>query len=400
MQVEVYCGDRLHTAVGGELAYTARRMSWLITLLLLQPLSAATTLGAQAAVAAERRTVPDSIRDFGALVARLSERGGYFNTDNLISNESSYLHVIGTLERLEVQGGVYIGVGPDQNFSYVARIRPRVAFMIDIRRDNMLQHLMFKALFAGARNRAEYLAYLLGRPVPSSSLQREGTPVQSMVASIDSNPPTDQSKRRARDIVLNGVKTFGVQLSAEDIATIDRFHAEFIEFGLSLQFTTKGRPPQYYYPTLRQLVLERDANGRMASYLARESDFQAVKSMQRRNLIVPVVGDLAGPHALRAIGQYAREHNQVVSAIYVSNAEDYLLRGGSFTNYAQSVGSLPRGAKTVMIRSFFGGPGSHAHSIGDYYSTQLVQRIEDFLAAVPAVRFYRDLVQQKHVPTR
>jgi hypothetical protein len=34
----------------------------------------------------------------------------------------------------------------DQSFSYIAAIRPAVAFMIDIRRDNLLMHLMFKAL--------------------------------------------------------------------------------------------------------------------------------------------------------------------------------------------------------------------------------------------------------------
>src|SRR5690349_21564383 len=60
----------------------------------------------------------------GELVARLSEPGGDFNSDNLISNESSYLHVLGALRALGVRGGAYVGVGPDQNFSYIAAIRP------------------------------------------------------------------------------------------------------------------------------------------------------------------------------------------------------------------------------------------------------------------------------------
>ena len=65
-----------------------------------------------------------------------------------------------------MEGGAYIGVGPDQNFSYIAHIRPAIAFIVDIRRDNLLLHLLFKALFAEARTRVEYLALLTGRPVP------------------------------------------------------------------------------------------------------------------------------------------------------------------------------------------------------------------------------------------
>ena len=102
---------------------------------------------------ATTRTVPDSITDLGALVARLSDAGSYFDTDNLISNERGYQQVLGAMDRLGVRGGAYIGVGPDQNYTYIVRVRPRIAFVADIRRDNMLEHLLFKALFARSANR-------------------------------------------------------------------------------------------------------------------------------------------------------------------------------------------------------------------------------------------------------
>jgi hypothetical protein len=86
---------------------------------------------------------------FAGTVTRLSEAPGYFDSDNLISNETSYLHAVSHLRSGGVTGGAYIGVGPDQSFSYIAAIRPTVAFMIDIRRDNLLMHLMFKALSSG-----------------------------------------------------------------------------------------------------------------------------------------------------------------------------------------------------------------------------------------------------------
>src|SRR5258706_396103 len=105
---------------------------------------------------------------FAALSARLSEPGGYFDSDNLISNETSYLHVIGKLRELNVIGGVYVGVGPDQSFSYIAKIRPKMAIMIDIRKDNLLQHLLFKALFARSHNRIEYLCTFFGKALPKT----------------------------------------------------------------------------------------------------------------------------------------------------------------------------------------------------------------------------------------
>src|SRR5689334_13818903 len=91
---------------------------------------------------------------FAARIERLSEPAGEFDTDNLISNEQSYLDIVPALKAPGMSGGVYIGVGPDQNFSYIAALRPSIAFIIDIRRDNLLLHLLFKALFTEARNRA------------------------------------------------------------------------------------------------------------------------------------------------------------------------------------------------------------------------------------------------------
>src|SRR5687767_5891980 len=119
---------------------------------------------ANAAVVTTAAALSDSA--FGALVATLSEPGGYFDSDNLVSNELSYQHVHGAMRRLKVGGGAYIGVGPDQNYTYIARVRPQIAYMIDLRRDNLIQHLLYKSLFDLSRNRVEYLALLLARPVP------------------------------------------------------------------------------------------------------------------------------------------------------------------------------------------------------------------------------------------
>lgn len=348
------------------------------------------------------RAVPDSITDFAALVRNLSDSGGYFDTDNLISNELGYQQVIGAMDRLGVRGGAYIGVGPDQNFTYIARVRPRIAFLLDIRRDNMLQHLLFKSLFSRASNRAEFLALWTGRPVPANIASLSARSVTDLVTWIDATPATTASSQRAKEMVRDDVQRMGIALSARDIATIARFHDEFIADGLSLRFTSTGRAPQSYYPTLRQLILGHDASGRMRGYLASEDDFQFLKSMHRRNLMIPVTGDLAGPKSLAAIGRYLSANNARVSTLYVSNVEDYLLRDRSFGAYATSVRALPRDTNAVIIRSFFGGAYGLADASPEYYATQLLERMDRFVSdpTVNTVVRYRDLVARPHVPLR
>jgi hypothetical protein len=172
----------------------------------------------------------------------------------------------------------------------------------------------------------------------------------------------------------------------------------FIREGLSLRFRSAGRRPRPYYPTYRQLLLERDLDDRQASYLADEEDFQFVKSLQERDLVIPVVGDFAGEHALLAVGEYLRERGTRVSAFYTSNVEQYLMREAAFDRYAQNVAQLPHTENSVIIRSFFGRNFGYVHpqAVPGYYSVQLLQTIDSLLRkhAAAGYRSYLDLVTQ------
>jgi hypothetical protein len=338
---------------------------------------------------------------FARLVARLSESGGYFDSDNLMSNEASYLHVLGRMRTLGVTGGAYLGVGPDQNFSYMAQVRPRIAFIIDIRRDNLLQQLLFKAAFTRARNRADYLALLFGRPAPPESPRWTASTIEELVAWIDSTPPSPDAAAAAQAAVLSTARAFNVPLDDRDLETMGRFHRTFIDAGLDLRYTSHNRPPRAYYPTYRQLLLERDLTGKQGSYLATEADYQFLRSLQARHLVIPVVGDLAGDHALVSIGKLIAERGEKVSAFYTSNVEQYLMRDGvSFDRFAANLRRLPRDARSVIIRSYFGGGfyRQHPNSIPGYYSTQLLQTVNSFVAEheTGGYQTYRDVVT-KHV---
>jgi len=322
-----------------------------------------------------------TVRDdtsFAGTVARLSEAPGYFDSDNLISNETSYLHAVSQLRAGRVSGGAYIGVGPDQSFSYIAAIRPRVAFMIDIRRENLLMHLMFKALFERSSNRFEFLSRWTGRVVPPDARRWDGSPIESILAAVDSLPV--DSTATETDSLLVTMRRYGVPLSLADTATIRRFHGEFIQYGLDLRFTSTGRSPRYYYPTLRELILERDLEGNQASYLANEEGWRFVRGLEARNRVIPVVGNLAGSTALPAIGREVAARGERVSALYVSNVEMYIWRDGSFANFAANASRLPRDERSVIIRSFFGGGFGQSHPLNRprHYSTQLVQSLDDF----------------------
>ena len=322
-----------------------------------------------------------TVRDdtsFAGTVARLSEPAGYFDSDNLISNETSYLHAVSHLRSGQVTGGAYVGVGPDQSFSYIAAIKPSVAFMIDIRRDNMLMHLMFKALFQRSSNRLEYLARWTGRAVPPDVRSWANASIDSILARVD-RLPVDTAGTET-DSIIATVRRYGVPLTLTDAANIRRFHGEFIQQGLDLRFTSTGRAPRYYYPTLRQLILERDLGGTRASYLATEAGWRIVKDLESRDRIIPVVGNLAGHQAFPAIGREVAARGERVSALYVSNVEMYLWRDGSFGRFAANAARLPRNGNSVIIRSFFGGGFGQSHPLNrpEHVSTQLVQTLEDF----------------------
>jgi hypothetical protein len=321
---------------------------------------------------------------FAARIAQLSEPSGYFDTDNLISNERSFLHVVPALRDANLAGGAYIGVGPDQNFSYIAQVKPSIAFIVDLRRDNLLLHLLFKALFSLSETRADYLSLLFGRPIPAPLNEWRTAGLEKIVAHLEGVRLADAAVGELRARVDARIRTFGVPLSDADFATINRFHRRFVSAGVPLKFQTTGRQPQSYYPTYRDLLFETDQQGRRWNFLMSEDDFQFVRGLEQRDLVIPVVGDLAGPAALAQIGRLLTTRGERLSAFYASNVEFYLFGDGKFPNYIDNLKRLPHSNQSLIIRSVFGALGQSAPG---YYSRSLVQPVDDLLQGYQAGRF-------------
>ena len=98
------------------------------------------------------------------------------------------------------------------------------------------------------------------------------------------------------------------------------------------------------FPSYEELIVQTDYDGVARSYLASEDNFRFIKGLEEKNLIVPVMGDFAGPKALRSIGRYLRERRTPVAAFYVSNVEQYLFQDRKFEDFARNVSTLPIGA--------------------------------------------------------
>lgn len=363
------------------------------------PAASVGDVGVEEAERAARTSPPT---DFARAIERLSEPGGYFDTDNLISNESSYLHVAGALRDSGLRGGAYIGVGPDQNFSYMAILRPEVAYLVDIRRDNLLQHLLYKALFEEGRNRVEFLSLLYGRPPPEDLGEWDGRSVHEITAWVDGHSTDAGSSRFALERVAERIGSMGVALNDDDWATIERFHLAFIKPGLDLRFTTYGRAPRFFYPTHRDLLLAEDLDGVPSSFLVYEEDYQYLRRLQEADAVIPVVGNLAGDHALAAVGQDIADKGHSLTAMYTSNVEFYLWSDRTFERFAETLSGLPLNPEGFIIRSYFGGAFREPHPLQQpgFYSAQLLQRFADFerVTTSDGFRSYGDLVVRDAVP--
>ena len=336
-------------------------------------------------------------QSFGQLVNTLSGKGGYFDTDNLISNESSYLHIIPQLHELNIKGGAYLGVGPDQNFSYIAHIQPEIAIIVDIRRDNMLMHLFYKALFELSAHRLQFLSHLFARKIETGIPGSKHLGVDSLMNQVQIAESMGEGIAELQHSIEQKLKQYNVGLSDKDLAVIRRFHNEFIARGPGLRFTSHNRSPRAYYPTYRQLIVEKDVTGNNASFLSQESLFQFLKEMHENDLIIPVVGNFADPDAIPAIGAYLKGIEINISAFYTSNVEYYLMYQGQFPAFLDNLSQLPLKENGVMIRSYFNRfRSSHPKTISGYASTQLLQSFDTMIDHPEAT--YSDLIFEYYLP--
>lgn len=349
----------------------------------------------------EAETLAD--QEFEQLSLELSEEPGYFDTDNLISNETSYQQVLPKLQEVTRAGQVYLGVGPDQNFTYIAQVRPDTAIIIDLRRDNLLQHLYFKQVIEASRDRWQYLSFLFGKEIPQDFQPDPSADVTDLVGHFRSlSSEREFFEENFLEVWSSIRRRFPRLIREEDYHVLHGMATAFFEENLQLKFRSHGRRPRLHYPTYEQLLIETDGRGEMRNYLNAERDFQFLRKMQLENRIVPVIGDLAGPEAMRGIGKYLKKQDSVVAAFYVSNVEFYLFGDGRFPLFLENLKSLPVDESSVLIRSVFNHWQRHLETLPGYYVTTMMQRIEGLLGLYQErpYRNYWDVVTSDYIPSQ
>jgi hypothetical protein len=295
-------------------------------------------------------------QEFWSLATDLSEVGGTFRSDNLLSNESRLQFVIPELLKTVGRGGAYVGVGPEQNFTYIAALQPSIAFIVDIRRGNLQLHLMYKALFELSADRAEFVSRLFSRPRPDN-LDAASTPAELFEAYANAAPSDELYQQNLKAIERQLAEVHGFALSADDLRGIAHVYHAFYTFGPAINYSSSetGNTNLGYRPTYTDLMVATDAAGDARSYLAAEGAFAIVKALQARNLVVPVVGDFAGAKAVRAVGAYLKRHDAMVSAFYVSNVEQYLRLERVWGSFCGNAARLPIDETSTFIRAGRGG---------------------------------------------
>jgi hypothetical protein len=298
-----------------------------------------------------RSVVPDSLSDeqFWKLSTQLSEAGGTFRSENLLSNERAMQHVIPALASDVKSGRVYLGVGPEQNFTYIAAVRPSMAFIVDIRRGNLQLHLMYKALFELSTDRVDFVARLFSRKRPpelASDASAEDI-FQTFSVSEGDDALFETNMAAIREHLT---KTRKLSLPEEDWQGLRWIYQSFYASGPAIQYSANfGRNGGF--ATYAELMTATDAAGTPRSYLASSDAFTFIKTLHAKNLIVPVVGDFAGGKALRSVGQYLKDSEAMVGVFYLSNVEQYLEREGRWHLFCQNVATLPIDDSSTFIRS-------------------------------------------------
>lgn len=344
--------------------------------------------------------LPERLSDdaFWKMISEFSEEGGFFRFENFLSNELGFQYVIPALKEITKPQGVYLGVGPEQNFTYIAALNPKIAFVTDIRRQNMLELMMYKAFFELSEDRAEFVSRLFARKRPPKV--SESSTAEELFTAFRSIKPEpglfDKNLADVKNVLIEKHK-FG--LTAEDISNIEYVYRVFMEAGPDIDYQVGGGGfGGGSSPTYMDLMTTDDNRGVNRSFLGSEQSYRAVRSMQMKNLIVPLVGDFAGAKALRTVGEYLKSHDAIVTAFYLSNVEQYLFQDNKWRRFYANVAALPLDSSSQFIRTVNGGNiRGPFRGFGMRFQT-LLSPMMDLVAAYQEsrIRYYSDVINMSH----
>jgi hypothetical protein len=328
------------------------------------------------------------------MIAELSEKEGAFFADTPLSNEDGYGAAIPWLERSAGrEPSVYLGVGPEQNLTFIARAKPELAFVVDLRRANLLLHVLYKSMFADSTTPSQWLLLCLGRrPAP---LVDEPSPEAWLVAIRAVAKDRTVHEALLERTLARMTGTWGMALEPGDAAALSRLLATFFERDLQLRYETTDHNDEF--PSFSELLLAKDEQGHALHFLADPGAFAALKKFEAEDRLLPIVGNFAGEHALGAIGDTLRRLNRKLGVLYASNVEEYLLIDEQWGQWQSNVARLPRTSDALLLRSAMSHDGRAGSGARAHWSLQ-VTPLEQLVQRAAAPRSYRDLFEGSTAP--
>jgi len=225
-------------------------------------------------------------------------------------------------------GGVFIGIGADQNYMLVGWSRPELAIMADFDKYVVAVHDVYAAFFAAAETPSAFF-----RLWESVNRSRAKDAIRAYFP--------DKAKRK---------KVWGMY----------KYSRKLVEG--------------------RLVWLRRHMKKKGVACVWTDADqYSFVRDLVRAGRVVAVLADLTGSKALAGIGDAARELKLPVRTLFTSNAEHYF----DFTkNFRANILGLPIDDKSLVLRTRSLGQGKY-----EYYSQKLTN-MAMFLKDTGTARVY------------
>lgn len=317
---------------------------------------------------------------------------GPSSADNLMTNEDSLASVMDQIRSESPPGTVFLGVGPDQNYTFIATARPIEAYLLDYRKKNQLLHLMHLALIAKSPNRIDYLENYWARRVK---------------VGLISPPNDDHSKTTEKLLLLFRRSELDQQFLAQNIGDVmsELLNSQFLdaneieEVG-RIQKRLAGPGPEArflalkMYPTIASLISMKTRAGKPGHWLAGDDYYQEVRELCFQQKIYPVVGDWSGQLCLKKLAAHLNSTEKKVGLVYISDVEFFLLRGNRFSHYIENLARLPLHDEVRIVRTSTR-EIEHPERIQGSSSTSIVRPLKQFIERARAgrVRRWEDLFE-------
>ncbi len=329
-----------------------------------------------------------------------------YGLDCFVSSEVGYNEVLSRcMPASPSPRGAYLGVGPDQNYTYIGALRPQLAVILDARLDNLLEHLIFKLAFAEAGNPLDYLCLVLGRRRPVAGLAKIG----SVVAQLK-----DQSmdEVQAATFLAHVLATFRARWTADEVLLkrVERLLRELVRRQLQVtSVSEKCLANLDKIPDFEEVITATTPEGFNFHYLTHPDRFGYVKAMHAQNKIIPLLGNVASPGGIASVRRIVEAAGLKLTAVYLSNLEEFLLQryiieddrivgrpnprgllegstGQAYDALIERLEMLPAEDDAVLIRFFFPAEhrgrqlgvfpwlGSHVGFLGDFLRRYRAER--------------------------